>query len=79
MKKTLQFTVLAAVMVLASWPSTHPTVQAASLPSCTTIDGTSCNPAVHTGRARCYWYNASEPGFCTCSATTSTWQCCCIS
>jgi hypothetical protein len=79
MKKTLRFAALAAVMALTSWLSMHPTVQAASLPSCTTIAGTSCNPAVNTGRAKCYWYQAAEPGFCTCDSTTSTWTCCCIS
>lgn len=79
MRKTLRFVALAAVMALTSWLSTHPTAQAA-LPSCDNINGTSCNPAVHTGRAKCYWYGAAqEPGFCTCNAATSTWQCCCIS
>lgn len=79
MKKTLRFTALAAIMTLTSWLSSQPVGQAQSLPSCTTIHGKSCNPSVHTGRARCYWYNAAEPGFCTCSSTTSTWTCCCIS
>jgi hypothetical protein len=77
MRKTLRFAALVLVLALTAWTSNHSAVQAAGLPSCTLFNGQSCDPSV-PGRAKCYWYSAAEPGFCTCGGTPPVWSCCCI-